>query len=256
MTARLEVLRAGFAPVKGARHLSLPEVLLDQDGAVGDRRLCLVDVAARRVLRTVQNPALVGVLAQVSDEVLTVALPDGRSAVGSGTVPQHAERLTCDYWGRPAELALLPGPPAALLTEYLGRPVALAAAPPRAVVYGAGVTLVTRASVSDLADRTGAGVDAARFRATFLLDSDEPAYAEDGWAGREFQLGEAVLRVGAPIGRCAVIDVDPGTGERNGRLLRALAAYRPRNDAGEPCFGVYAEVVRPGRVPTVRVDRP
>lgn len=251
------VLRAGFAPVKGTRHLSLDVVRLDQYGAVGDRRLCLVDVAARQVLRTVQHPALVPVSAREEGGILTVTLPDGRST--SGPIEPGTDRLTCEYWGRPADVALLAGPHAALLSDLLGRPMALAAAPPRAVVYGAGVTMVTRASLEDLAGRVGSAggspttVDPARFRATFVLETDEPAYAEDAWAGRELALGSAVVRVGAPIGRCAVIDVDPATGQRNGRLLRSLAAYRPRTEAGEPCFGVYAEVVRPG---TVRAASP
>ena len=249
------VLRAGFAPVKGTRHLSFEQVRLDEYGAVGDRRLCLVDVAARQVLRTVRHPTLMGVVAHEQDGVLTVALPDGRAAVGP--IEAGADRLTCEYWGRPADVTLLAGPHAALFSEHLGRPVALAAAPPRAVVYGAGVTLVTRASLDDLGGRVGSAgtagvtVDPARFRATFVLQTDEPAYAEDAWGGRELALGTAVVRVGAPIGRCAVIDVDPATGQRNGRLLRSLAAYRRRNEAGEPCFGVYAEVIRPGTVRTL-----
>ncbi len=41
----------------------------------------------------------------------------------------------------------------------------------------------------------------------------------------------------------AVIDLDPTTGERTGSLLTTLAATRATNRAGEPFFGVYAEVV-------------
>ncbi|WGL53921.1 MOSC domain-containing protein [Nocardioides sp. BP30] len=240
------VLRAGFSAVKGTRHLSLERVVLDPHGAVGDRRLCLVDAPARRVLRTVQHPALTAVDASDRDGVLRIALPDGRSAVA--TPHPTGERLICEYWGRPAELALLDGPHAALLSDHLGRPVTLAAAPPRAVVYGAGVSVVTRASLAELAARTGTRMDPARFRATFVIDSAEGPGAEDGWEGRELRLGSAVVRVGAGIGRCAVIDVDPRTGRREGRLLRTLSAYRPRNADGEPCFGVYAEVVVPGVV--------
>lgn len=243
----VRVLRAGFTPIKGTRHPGLPEVALDEHGAVGDRRLCLVDVEQRRVLRTVQHPGLVAVSARVRDDVLTVTLPDGRTAAGP-VAGCGADRLTVEYWGRPAEVDLVEGPHAALLAAHLGRPVALAAAPPRAVVYGAGVTLVARASLAELAARAGMRAEAARFRSTFVVDTDEPPYAEDAWAGRELVLGGATVRVGEPVGRCAVIDVDPVTGERRGRLLRTLASYRPRNEAGEPCFGVYAEVVRPGTV--------
>ena len=47
MPAELVVRQAGFAPVKGMRHLALDAVDLDEQGAVGDRSYCLVDVDAR-----------------------------------------------------------------------------------------------------------------------------------------------------------------------------------------------------------------
>jgi len=245
------VLRAGFSPIKGTRHLSLGEVRLDEYGPTGDRRLCLVDVGQRRVLRTVQHPSLVAVLAEEDNGELRVTLPDGRSAVATPEPTPH--QLVCDYWGRPTDLTLLDGPHAALLSEYLGRAVTLAAVPPRGVVYGAGVTLVARSSLEDLADRVGqdaGSIDPARFRATVVLDTGRPAYAEDGWAGQELRLGTAVVRVGGPIPRCAVIDIDPATGAHGSRLLRTLATYRPRNRSGEPVFGTYAEVVQPGTIHT------
>jgi uncharacterized protein YcbX len=242
----LPVLRAGFSPLKGTRHLAHPTVRLQRYGAVGDRGLCLVDVAARRVLRTVQHPTLTAVIAQLEGDALSLTLPDGAAVTATPT--PTGERLVCDYWGRDADLELLAGPHDALLSAYLGKPVRLAAAPPRAVIYGGGVTLVTRATLDDLAARAGAPIDPARFRATLVVDSGEEPFAEDGWEGRELAVGEAVVRVTGGIPRCAVIDIDPVTGERNGRLLRSLASYRPLNDAGEPCFGVYAEVVVPGLV--------
>ena len=248
-TAR--VLRAGFSPLKGTRHLALPSVALDAQGAVGDRDYCLVDVDQARVLRTVQHPRLTAVIARVEESgELGVTLPDGRtvraSPSPSGTV------LTCDYWGRPTPVELLEGPHGALIADYLGKPVALARAPRRGVIYGAGVSILTRASLAELGERIGGEVDPARFRATLVVEAGEEPFAEESWAGCDLALGEAVLRIGAPIPRCAVIDIDPVTGERTGRLLRTLAGYRPLNDAGEPCFGVYAEVRTPGVVASAR----
>ena len=84
--------------------------------------------------------------------------------------------------------------------------------------------------------------EAARFRTTCLIETDVP-YIEETWAGRTMALGDRWVRIGAPIPRCAVMDLDPVTGERNARLLKALAGYRPKNEAGEPVFGVYARIV-------------
>ena len=81
--AELVVRAAGFAPVKGMRHLALASVELDDHGPVGDRSWCLVDVGARRVLRTVQHPSLISVLARADAGVLSMALPSGESVAGA-----------------------------------------------------------------------------------------------------------------------------------------------------------------------------
>ena len=243
------VLSCGFAAVKGTTHVALGAVVLDAHGAVGDRELCVVDVAGRRVLKTVHHPALLGVVAERADDALRLVMPDG--AVVGGPTPPTGERLTCDYWGRPAELELLDGPHAAALSTLLGRPVRLAAARRGVVIFGGeGITLVGTASLRDLGERAGhQGLveQAARFRATFVVETRTP-YEEEGWLGREVAVGDAVVRVGLGVPRCAIIDRHPGTGAKDGTLLRTLVGYRPRNGAGEPIFGVYARVVTPGVV--------
>ena len=250
MPAELVVRQAGFAPVKGMRHLSLPAIDVDEHGALGDRSLCLVDVDRSRVLKTVQHPSLIGVVARVDGGVLDVTLPSGGSV--SAPVVPSGRRVTCDYWGRQVLLELTGGPHAEVLSDWLGLQVALAAAPRGGVVFGEPLTLVGTASLHDLARRTGHDglVDeAARFRATLVVETDEP-YVEDSWAGRELVVRGAAVRIGGPVPRCAVVDHHPVTGERDVRLLRALARERPVNRAGEPMLGVYARCVRPGRVVT------
>ena len=243
MPAELVVRAAGFAPVKGMRHLALPSVELDDHGPVGDRSWCLVDVAARRVLRTVQHPTLVGVVARVDAGVLSVTLPSGESVAAPAVSTD--EVVECDYWGRSVPLALTDGPHAALCSRFLGKDVRLAAAPRGGVVFASPVTLVGTASLHDLSQRVGRLVDPARFRATFVVETDQP-YVEDTWLGSQVRVGEAVVRIGGPVPRCAVIDHHPETGVKDARLLKALVATRPTNAVGEPVLGVYADVVRPG----------
>lgn len=170
-----------------------------------------------------------------------MTLPTGESVADEPALT--GQTVACDYWGRRVELALADGPHAALLTDHLGRDVRLARAPRGGVVFAAPVTIVGTASLRAL----GEGVDAARFRATFVVETDEP-WVEDSWLGTEFRIGQARLMIGGPIPRCAVIDRHPGTGEKDSRLLKALVRQRPVNGAGEPMFGVYAEVVRAGVV--------
>src|SRR5699024_11334619 len=113
-------------------------------------------------------------------------------------------------------------PRAPVEQSCLGRPARRPWAPRGHASYGAPATMIATASLADLADRAARPeliAEAARFRATFVIDTDRP-FAEEAWQGREIILGETGLgeirvRVGAPVPRCAVVDLDPVTGQRN-----------------------------------------
>lgn len=240
----MHVTRIGFTPVKGGRHRAHGSVVLTETGPMGDRAFCLVDPDAGRCLRTVENPTLLQTAADWDGAELSVRLPSG--TVVDRPVPTGDVR-TVDYWGRAAAVEVVAGPWADAYSTHLGRDVVLAASAPGAVVYGAAVTLVTTSSLVRLADELGAPVDAARFRATFRVDTgDLPPHVEDGWVGRRLRVGGAEVRVRSLVPRCAVVDLDPGSGARNRPVLEALARYRRR--PGEVVFGVDAEVTVPGVV--------
>lgn len=242
-SAELAVRSVGFTPIKGTRHVAQPDAEFDEWGPVGDRRYCLVDVDEQRVLRTVQNPSLVAIVAQFHGGELEVTLPDGRSVCAAPEA--SGETLTCDYWGRAVEAELTRGSHDVLLSSWLGKPVRLAKVPRGDVVYAQPVTLVATASIADLGERAGHPdllAEAARFRATALINTETP-HIEETWAGREMSLSGARVRIGEAIPRCAVIDLDPVTGESGPRLMKTLAEYRGGNAKGEPFFGVYAQVM-------------
>lgn len=240
----MRVTRVGVTPLKGARHEALGGVHLTGTGAVGDRTFCLVDRGRRRILRTVEDPVLMSVRARLDGRVLRLRL--GLEEV-SGEPGQSGELLDCDYWGRRVELRVQHSAHAELLSGHVGREVVLARVPrPGAVVYGAPVTVVTATALEELADRVGApSIDPARFRATVAVDDrDDPL--EHAPPGTRLRLGAAAVELGGFVPRCAVVDLDPSTGRKDGRLLEALAGYR--RSAGEVFFGRYARVVSPGRV--------
>jgi uncharacterized protein YcbX len=241
------VERIGFTPVKGGRHLTHDVADLTPDGPAGDRVFCLVDRARGRVLRTVENPSLLQACARWDAGTLSVDL-NGRSVEGK-PVPS-GETFTFDYWGRDARLEGCTGPWAQAYSEHLGRDVVLCrCVSPGEVVYGASVTIVTTASIRQLGERLGRTVGSERFRATFLVDTEgSESHVEDSWIGRDLKLGEATVRVRAMVPRCAVINLDPVTGESDLPLLGELAGYRRRD--GEICFGVDAVVTAAGRVRT------
>jgi uncharacterized protein YcbX len=241
----MRVARIGSSPLKGGRHTALESVEVSLDGVVGDRVFAVVDLASRKVLKTVENPGLLRCDARWGDGILTIAI-DGEPF---SAAPQPiGDPIELDYWGRPALVQVVEGPWSAALSAHLGRQVALVRArSSRALVYGAPVTIVTTSSLEELARLSGENVDAQRFRATIVIETADAApFIEDTWAGRELAIGGATVVVERGIPRCAVIDADPVTGRSGTRLLKTLASVR--TDAGAIPFGVYARVAVAGRV--------
>jgi uncharacterized protein YcbX len=99
------------------------------------------------------------------------------------------------------------------------------------------VSLINLASVAALEETIGAPVDPIRFRANVYVDGT-PAWSELGWIGSEIALGNARLRVIAPITRCAATEVNPATAERDLDIVGAL-----QRGFGNNLMGIYAEVV-------------
>ncbi len=245
------VSRLGLAEVKGTRHIDRDEIELDDHGPVGDRTWCVVDRAASRVLRTVENPRLLRLsVGSVGDRLVVTTVEGHRLAATTRDavrVPRSAwaGTRTFDYWGRGARLCLQDTALNALLSEELGRDVVLARAERGDVVYADPVSIVTVGALRRLSQSlrdAGCAVPSpldVRFRATVTLDApDDPP------PGTRLRLGTAVVEVTDPLERCAAIDLDPTTGERTGsRLLEHL-----RTADGRLLFGVGARVVAPGSV--------
>ena len=58
-------------------------------------------------------------------------------------------------------------------------------------------------------------------------------------------IGEALLRVIAPVPRCVVTTRNPESGTTDARVLHALARLRGKDDI---TFGVWCEILRPGGI--------
>ena len=92
-------------------------------------------------------------------------------------------------------------------------------------------------------------MDGRRFRMTIgIVDGGRRTWRTRGSASR-VRVGGAVVLVRDNVGRCAVTKRDPDTGVRDLDTLDVIADYRAGVPTGEPLpFGVWCEVVEPGRV--------
>lgn len=234
-----------LVPVKGMRATRPDRVRLEAPGPVGDRAFFVID-PDDRIVATTKTPALLAVEPDWDAErdVLTLRFPDG--SVVADTPKSDAETTTLLHGDRPMRGRLVEGPLATAVSDYLHRPVRLLRRDPAGVgADDAPATLMSEGSVRALAPELGGRViDGRRFRMTVTV-TGVPAWTEHDWSGREVGVGEATLRVTAPVPRCVVTTRNPETGANDERMLHALAQLRGKDDL---TLGVWCEVVRPGPV--------
>lgn len=242
------VARIAYTPVRTFALDDVEQVLLGPDGPADNRRFMLVDGAGERLRSSSTTwPTAIRARYDVGSETLRVVLPGGDAYEGSAA---GGEQVTPAVGDRRVPARLVRGPWEPALSELAGHPVRIARPddPRDAYALRMPVTLVSDGSLRALAGAAGADVDPRRFRMLLELAGCEP-HEEDRWEGRTVQLGEAVLRVGDGVARCAVTTRDPDTGQRDLDTLHLIRSYRGRRPAdGAIVFGVYADVVRPGLV--------
>lgn len=241
------VARLSIAPVRALGLEHPAEIELTERGVAEDRRFYLIDETGRLVDRHVV-PALVQIATHTDAEGCTLRLsfPDGRVVEDD---VQLGDPVQTPIYGRTGVGHVIVGPWDHPLSHFAGRPIRIV----RTDRIGGTrtqhpATLVTDGSLARLASVLGVEtVDGRRFRMLIELE-DGDAHEEDGWVDGRIGLGDTVLRISAPVPRCAYTTQDPDTGERNLDTLRAIKAYRGLVDGRDLMFGVWGEVERPGRI--------
>ena len=104
------------------------------------------------------------------------------------------------------------------------------------------VSIINLASVRAVENMVGAPVHPLRFRANLYVEG-WPAWSEFDLVDRTLAVGDTRLKVVKRIVRCAAINVDPDTAERDLTIPKALQRRLGHGDCG-----IYAEVVTGGEI--------
>jgi uncharacterized protein YcbX len=243
------VARLSIAPVKSLALQHPHEVRLEPFGVAENRRFYLAE-ADGRLLTGGKNGSLMRIKAtyDAPGEWLTLVFPDG--AVVEGDATALGETVVTSFYGRPVSGRALEGRWSEALSRFLGRPVLLVRPDrPGEANDEAPVSLVSSASSEELGRRAGLPEppDSRRFRMLVEIGGCEP-HEEDTWRGRPLRVGQAVVKVGGPIPRCVVTTLGPETGAKDFDTLKEIAGYRGVTADRDINFGVYADVLEPGRI--------
>jgi len=87
--------------------------------------------------------------------------------------------------------------------------------------------LISQASLDNLNTRLATAVEMKRFRPNLVLSGTD-AFAEDNW--KKIRIGDITFNLVKPCSRCSIPSIDPNTAEKSAEAVKALAAYRMREN--------------------------
>ena len=187
-----------------------------------------------RFLMLMRNERLAGLQTRFDDasNVLTIRHNNAEAARGNLETPEgraEIEKFFADNFASD-----LRGPPKVL------------AAPGHSFsdVAAKVVSIINLASVAAIETMVGQPVHPLRFRSNLYV-SGWPAWHEFDLLGKELTIGDVRLKVIKRIVRCAAVNVDPVTAERDQNIPHALMQMFDHADCG-----VYAEVITGGDIKT------
>lgn len=223
------------------------EVRIERDvGVVENRRFFLVDEAGERLRSSVTYwPVVLTARYDAEAELLAVHFPDG--SVAEGSALELGEEVSPTVGDDVVPSRIVEGPWTERLSRLAGHTVRIARPERPGAALEEPLTLMSEESVDRLAHEAGRKVDGRRFRMLFTIRGIR-AHEEDDWAERLVRVGDAVIRAGGPVPRCALTTRSPETGERDLDTLKLIRGYRGVRDGEAIEFGIYARVEEPGRV--------
>ncbi|MFZ2502143.1 MAG: MOSC N-terminal beta barrel domain-containing protein [Nocardioides sp.] len=254
-------------PVKSMLGESLPTGEITPRGLPLDRGLAFVDLDTGKIV-SAKYPAkwraMLSAQAHLNGEV-KITLPGGRVV---GVTDPSLDAVISDLVGRPVRLVesrndgdtVERAIPEEVMADGLGADVEFTLlelaekAPGDAFADYAPLHLITTATLAATGAAGGAApVDAIRYRPNIVIDSgDAEGFVENDWVGRRVLIGDEVeLEIVLPTPRCAIPTLAHGDLPPDHTPVRALleANRIPVEGFGVlPAAGVYAEVIRPGRI--------
>jgi hypothetical protein len=237
-------------------------------GLARDRRLAVISrrtgkIASAKYPRLWRD--LLTLSAQALGRDVSIALPGGKTVWSTDA---DLDTILSELLNEPVTLTAT-RPPAASLDRAVPEAVLRAGAqvpfevneigsgsPPGTFVDFAPLHLLTTSTLGRIAElspyRTAR---LERYRPNIVIRTAAAGFTENDWLDRILRIGDKLtLRVIARTPRCAVPTLAHGDLPRDAEALRVLARHNrvePMDSlAPEPCAGVYAEVLNPGRIRT------
>ena len=232
-------------PVKGLTPERLERVALQRGRTLpSDRRYAIENgpsgfdpahpawKAKTYYLMLMRNERLAALRAHFDDATTTLSIVrDGREVV-QGNLETEDGRVAIEAFFADYSAGELRGPPKILTApDYSFSDVAAKV-----------VSIINLASVADVGRMVGREIDPLRFRGNLHVEG-WPAWSEFDRLKQKLTIGGATVKIVKRIVRCAAVNVDPTTAERDLDIPPTLL-----RELGHMDCGVYAEVMADGEI--------
>jgi len=255
-------------PVKSMLGEEVPASEVTGNGLARDRGLAVVSLRSGKVA-SAKYPRLWRDLLTLSAEVqadgVQITLPDGKTVSSRDA---QVDDILSGILDEPVTLTATPPAGASLdravpeavlrsgvMAEVEAQIIELGAgSPPGTFVDFAPLHLLTTSTLDQIAELSPhRHADVERYRPNVVIRTSAAGFSENDWVHRQIRIGaDLVLQVIALTPRCAVPTLAHGDLPRDTEALRVLARHNrvvPMDGFGpEPCAGVYARVLQPGRI--------
>lgn len=232
-------------PVKGLSPEELSRVMLEAGKTLpSDRRYAIENgpigfdpdhpkyFPKIRFLMLMRNERLAALRTRYDDQshVLSIACNDTEAVRGDLETAQGREAVEKYF--------------AANFAGELRGPPKILAAPGHSFsdVAAKVVSIINLASVAAIEDIVGQPVDPLRFRGNAYVKG-WPTWRERELVGRQLKIGDVRLKVVKEIVRCAAVNVDPTTAERDLDIPHSMSRA-----LGHDFCGIYGEVIAGGQI--------
>jgi hypothetical protein len=260
-------------PVKSLLGEEVAASDVTRAGLAGDRRLALLSrqtgkIASAKYPRLWRDMLTLSATAVDDDTAgdataVRITLPDGKTIRSTDA---DVDAVLSAVLGQPVRLTNTPPPggwldravPEAVLRDgvYAEVPSERSGIAEGTFFDFAAVHLLTTATLDRIAELSPyRRVSLERYRPNVVIRTEAAGFTENDWLDRDLRIGEdLVLRVIARTPRCAIPTLAHGPLPRDADALRILARHNRvtalSGRTPEPCAGVYADVLTPGRIRT------
>ncbi len=244
-------------PLKSAKGVSLQEIQIDSAGPIWDREWMLVRKQTKAFVSQRTHPQMCQLRCQLEEGFLKVQWP-GKEDIEIPLTAPSGEAVEATLFNKTVGSVSIGKSFDLWFSEALQTEVMLVRVPKNnqrttsgrngpstslRFADGYPFLLTSDSTLKHLNSRLPAPVPMARFRPNIEIE-DAPTDQEDQWSSFSIN-GVNFLAVKA-CSRCAIIDVDPATGEKSKTVSRELKKYRQKD--GSLLFGINLSHTNCGRI--------